>query len=45
MPRSSCRYTEATLTYPKGRSPVYAINGDDKVVATYPVVQARPLGA
>ncbi len=33
---SERRYLEANLSYPKGRPPVYAMNCDDKVVATYP---------
>jgi hypothetical protein len=38
------RYLQATLSYPKGRPPVYAMNCNHKVVATYPVTQAVPLG-
>ncbi len=38
------RYTEATLSYPKGRPVLYALNCSDKVVATYPVSQTLPLG-
>ena len=39
------RYTEATLSYPKGRPAVYVTNCTGKVVATYPVSQTLPLGA
>jgi len=38
------RYTETTLSYPKGRPVLYALNCNDKVVATYPVSQTLPLG-
>lgn len=38
------RYTEATLSYPKGRPPVYVRNCSGKVVATHPVSQTLPLG-
>jgi hypothetical protein len=38
------RFTEATLTYPKGRPAVYVMNCNNKVVATYPVTQTQPLG-
>ena len=38
------RYVETTLSYPEGRSLVYAMNCNDKVVATYPVTQTLPLG-
>jgi len=39
------RYTKATLSYPKGRPAVYVTSCSGKVVATYPVTQALPLGA
>jgi hypothetical protein len=38
------RYTEATLSYPKGRPAVYVVKCKAKVVATYPVSQTLPLG-
>jgi hypothetical protein len=38
------RYTEATLSYPKGRPAVYVVKCNAKVVATYPVSQTLPLG-
>ncbi len=38
------RYLQATLSYPKRRPPVYAMNSNHKVVATYPATQAVPLG-
>jgi len=38
------RYTEATLSYPKGRPAVYVRNCSGKVVATHPVSQTLPLG-
>ena len=41
---SERRYTEATLSYTKGRPAIYATNCNDKVVATYPVTQILPLG-
>ncbi|HTZ91312.1 MAG TPA: hypothetical protein VMB74_02850 [Streptosporangiaceae bacterium] len=37
--RGERRYTEATLSYPKGRPPVYAKNCADKIVATHPISQ------
>ena len=37
------RYTEVTISYPKGRPAVYTIR-NGKVVATYPVSQTLPLG-
>jgi hypothetical protein len=39
------RYTEATLSYTKGRPAVYVTSCNGKVVATYPVTQTLPLGA
>jgi hypothetical protein len=39
------RYTEATLSYPKGRPAVYVTSCNGKVVATYPLTQTLPLGA
>lgn len=39
------RYTEATLSYTKGRPAVYVTNCNGRVVATYPVTQTLPLGA
>jgi len=39
------RYTKATLSYPKGRPAIYVTGCDGKVVATYPVIQKRTLGA
>jgi hypothetical protein len=39
------RYTKATLSYPKGRPAIYATGCNGKVVATYPVIQKRTLGA
>ncbi len=39
------RYTKATLSYPQGRPAYYAADCSGKVVATYPVVQERTLGA
>ena len=39
------RYTEATLSYPKGRPAIYVTNCNGKVVATYPVTQTPALGA
>jgi hypothetical protein len=38
------RYTEATLSYTKGRPAVYVTSCNGKVVATYPVTQTLPLG-
>jgi hypothetical protein len=38
------RYTEATLSYPKGRPAAYVVTCNTKVVATYPVSQTLPLG-
>ena len=38
------RYTEATLSYPKGRPAVYTTNCSGKVVATHPASQTLPLG-
>jgi hypothetical protein len=38
------RYTEATLSYTKGRPAVYTTSCNGKVVATYPVTQNLPLG-
>ena len=38
------RYTEATLSFPKGRPAVYVVKCNAKVVATYPVSQTLPLG-
>ncbi len=38
------RYTEATLSYPKGRPAVYVVKCNAKVVATYPVSQTLPPG-
>ena len=42
---SERRYTKATLSYPKGRPAVYVTGCNGKVVATYPAIQQRPLGA
>jgi len=39
------RYTKATLSYSKGRPAVYVTGCNGQVEATYPVIQARPLGA
>ena len=39
------RYTKATLSYPKGRPAIYVTGCNGKVVATYPAIQQRPLGA
>ena len=39
------RYTEATLSYPKGRPAVYVRSCNATVVATYPATQTLPLGA
>jgi hypothetical protein len=38
------RYTEAILSYTKGRPAVYVTSCNGKVVATYPVTQTLPLG-
>jgi len=38
------RYTEATLSYPKGRPAVYVTSCNGTVVATYPATQTLPLG-
>ena len=38
------RYTEATLSYPKGRPAVYVVKCKATVVATHPVSQTLPLG-
>lgn len=43
--RGERRYTEATLSYPKGRPPLYVTNCDNKVVATHPVSQTVPLAS
>lgn len=37
------RYTEATISYLKGRPPVYVLNCKGKVAATYPVSWTVPL--
>jgi hypothetical protein len=37
------RYTEATLSYPRGRPVLYVVGCNGKVVATYPVSQTLPL--
>jgi hypothetical protein len=37
------RYTEATISYLKGRPPVYVLNCKGKAVATYPVSWTVPL--
>jgi len=39
------RFTKATLSYPKGRPAIYVTGCNGKVVATYPVIQKRTLGA
>ena len=39
------RYTTATLSYPKGRPAIYVTGRNGSVVATYPVIQKRTLGA
>jgi hypothetical protein len=39
------RYTKVTLSYPKGRPAIYATGCNGNVVATYPVIQKRTLGA
>ena len=39
------RYTKVTLSYTKGRPAVYVMSCNGKVVATYPVIQKRTLGA
>jgi hypothetical protein len=41
--RSERRYTEVTVSFTKHRPPVYVVNGNGKVVATYPVSQTLPL--
>ncbi len=38
------RYTEATVSYTKGRPAVYVASCNGKAVATYPVAQTLPLG-
>jgi len=37
------RYTEATLSYPKGRPVLYVVGCNGKVAATHPVSQTLPL--
>ena len=39
------RYTKATLSYPKGAPAIYVTGCNGKVVATYPAIQQRTLGA
>ena len=39
------RYTKATLSYPKRRPAIYVTGCNGKVVAAYPVIQKRTLGA